>query len=1095
VRIGILGPLEVRENGRPVEVGGARLRALLILLALDAGRVVPTERLIDDLWEDRPPAGAANALQALVSRLRTAVGRDRIDSHPAGYRLAVQTTDVDAHDFEARVIRARRNGDAERRAAELRVALGLWRGPALADVAGAPFADGPVARLEGLRQRATEERIAADLALGRHTDLIPELEALTAADPLREPLRGQLMRALYGAGRQADALAVYEETKRALADELGVDPSHDLEEIYLSVLRHEPSVAPPAPGAQDGPAQESPDGLVASAGPDNAFAESAVLDRPLTNLPAQLTSFIGRDTDLTRVGKLVDESRLVTLTGPGGSGKTRLSLESGARLAEEMPDGVWFVELAPVSDPAEVPHAVLTVLGLREMALLAGARGHRVPGRGEFAEPLDRLAAALAGKRLLLLLDNCEHLVDAAAGLADRLLAGCPGVRILATSREPLGITGESLWPVEPLELPPLAATVAEATSYPSVRLLADRAGAARPGFAVTDDSVAHVVRICRALDGMPLAIELAAARLRALSPQQVAVRLDDRFRLLTGGSRTALPRHQTLRAVVDWSWDLLDERERTLWMTLSIFAGGATLDSLEAVCGLPPEEVLDVLAALVDKSLVIASDDGRYRMLETIRAYGTERLAESGDEQRVRRAHAVHFLELAEAAEPELRGRDQMRWFGLVAAEHDNLHAALRWAINAGEASLAVRLCAALGWYWWLRGHRAEGAEASAATLALPDLPADSNTAMVLAMGALTSVGSTRDMAQIKDWLDKALEITAAVDEKIRHPMLRVLGVFKYLFSPGHDREAQAELARRFDDPDPWLRSFAHAMHGFVDLNMGQADEAGRHFTIAQAGFRELGERWGISTTLAARAEVAAWRGEHRHAVALHEEAMRLLGEIGTVEDVPQLRMRLAHELWLLGEQERADQMVAEAMRDAERSGTPQELAWVQHMYGEFARRRGDLAEARMRYDRAVELSAGLAGPPQMAAIIATSHGYLEATEGDLDAAHARHVEALETAVSSSDAPVIGVAISGFADLAWRRGDAEEAAELLGAADGQRGGPDLSQPDVLSLTSELEAAMGADGYAAAYARGGELTLDDVLARLGVDRPAPHHLA
>jgi predicted ATPase/DNA-binding SARP family transcriptional activator len=1091
VRIGILGPLEVRENGRPIEVGGARLRALLTLLALDAGRVVPTERLIDDLWEDRPPAGAANALQALVSRLRTAVGRDRIDSHPAGYRLAVETTDVDAHDFEARVIRARRNGDAERRAAELRVALGLWRGPALADVAGAPFAGGPVARLEGLRQRATEERIEADLALGHHADLIPELEAFTAADPLRERLRGQLMRALYGAGRQADALAVYEETKRALAEELGVDPSRDLEEIYLSVLRHEPFVARPT----SGPAQERTDGLVAPAGPENAAAESAVLDRPFTNLPAQLTSFIGRDTDLTRVGKLVDESRLVTLTGPGGSGKTRLSLESGTRLAGQMPDGVWFVELAPVSDPAEVPHAVLTVLGLREMALLAGARGRRVPGQGEFAEPLDRLAAALAGKRLLLLFDNCEHLIDAAAGLADRLLADCPGVRILATSREPLGITGESLWPVEPLELPPLAATAAEATSYPAVRLLGDRAGAARPEFAVTDDNVAHIVRICRALDGMPLAIELAAARLRALSPQQVAARLDDRFRLLTGGSRTALPRHQTLRAVVDWSWDLLDERERTLWMTLSIFAGGATLDSVEAVCGLPPEDVLDVLAALVDKSLVIASDDGRYRMLETIRAYGMERLAETGDEQRVRRAHAVHFLELAEAAEPELRGRDQMRWFGLVAAEHDNVHAALRCAINAGDASLAVRLCAAVGWYWWLRGHRAEGAEASAATLALPDLPADSNTAMVLAMGALTSVGSSRDMAQIKGWLDKAAEISDALDEETRHPMLRVLGVFKYLFSPGHDREAQAELARHFDDPDPWLRSFAHAMHGFVDINLGQAAEAGRHFTVAEDGFRELGERWGISTTLVARAEISAWRGEHRRAVALHEEAMRLLGEIGTVEDVPQMRMKLAHELWLLGEQERADQMVADAMRDAERSGTPEELAWVQHMYGEFARRRGDLAEARMRYDRAVELSADLAGPPQMAAIIATARGYHEAAEGDLDAAHARHVEALETAVSSNDAPVIGVAISGFADLAWRRGDAEEAAELLGAADGQRGGPDLSQPDVLSLTRELKAAMEADGYAAAYARGGELTLDDVLARLGVDRPAPYHLA
>jgi predicted ATPase/DNA-binding SARP family transcriptional activator len=1099
--------LEVRDNSRPIEVGGARLRTLLILLALEAGRVVSAERLIDDLWEDSPPVGATNALQALISRLRMVVGRHRIDSHPVGYRLAIGATDVDAHDFEARLTRAGRQDDPDLRAAELRDALALWRGPALADVAGAPFADGPVARLEGLRRRALEDRIEADLALGRHAELIPELEALTAADPLREPLRGRLMRALYAAGRQADALAVYEDTKEALADALGVDPSRGLEEIYLGVLRRDLAGAgktevpgrngggpsrPGIPGVPDGAGgSPGPDRFDGSAGADGSGGAAPVvpLGEPHTNLPAQLTSFIGRDSDLTRVGKLLDEARLVTLTGPGGAGKTRLSLEAGARLAGRMPDGVWFVELAPVADPAEMPHAVLTVLGLREVAMLAGARG-RVPAPGEIAEPLDRLAGALAGKRLLLLIDNCEHLIDAAAGLAARLLADCPGVRVLATSREPLGITGETLWPVEPLELPPAEATVAEATSYPAVRLLADRAGAARVDFTVTEENVPYIVRICRALDGMPLAIELAAARLRVLPPEQVADRLADRFRLLTGGSRTALPRHQTLRAVVDWSWDLLGDAERTLWRALSIFAGGATLDAIEAVCGLPPDDVFDVLIALIDKSLAIASDDGRYRMLETIRAYGLKRLAESGDEGRIRRAYLEYFLELAEEAEPRLRGRDQLLWLGRLRAEHDNLQAALRWAIGIGDASVAVRMCAALGWYWWLRGHRAEGEEAAVATLAMPNLPYNGFTAEVYAMAGLSSLGTSRDLEQIKGWLDQAQEIAQRTGEVDRHPLLRTLDAFTNLISIGNDRLALDSLERIFDDPDPWLRAFAHYMHGQVDINLGLADSAARHFELALAGFRELGERWGTAFTLAAQAEITAWHGDHKRTVALHEESMALLAEVGTTDAAPHLIIRLAHELWMLGEYERADQLLDKAARSAERSGKPEILAWVHSMLGDFARRRGELEEARLRFDRAWELAAHVTGPPHMSALIAAGRAHLAAAEGDLDAARRWRAESLRHAVATQDGPVMAIPISGFADLAWRQGDAIGAAELLGAADRLRGAPDRSMDDVMQLIETLTEAIGADAYAAAYERGGALTLDDVLARLDIERPA-----
>jgi predicted ATPase/DNA-binding SARP family transcriptional activator len=1067
VRIGILGPLEVADGKRLVEVGGARLRALLTLLALEAGRVVPVERLIDDLWEANPPAGAPNALQSLVSRLRAALGDGRglIESRPAGYRLTMARSDIDAFDFESRVTRARHVGDPLIAAAELRDALALWRGPALADVAGAPFAEGPIARLEGLWLAATEERIEADLALGRYTELIPELEALTTTHLLREPLRGQLMRALYGAGRQADALAVYEDTKGALAEALGVDPSAELENIYLSILRHDTTLAPvrlvPPPLRSALPSEE-----------------------PRTNLRAQLTSFIGRHTDLTRVGTMLGESRLVTLTGPGGAGKTRLSVEAGARQHDRMPDGVWLVELAPVTDPAEVVHAVLTVLGLRETVALAGSRS-RVPI--EVTDPLDRLTAALADKRLALILDNCEHVIDAVAGLADRLLSTCPHVRILATSREPLAITGESLWPVEPLALPPLEADAGQALAYPAVALLADRAGAARPGFAVTGDNVADLVRICRALDGMPLAIELAAARLRALTPGQIAARLDDRFRLLTVGSRTALPRHQTLRAVVEWSWELLDEAERVLWRKLSIFAGGATVESVEAICA----GDLDVLASLVDKSLVVATEDGRYRMLETIRAYGMECLAEAGEEDLVRRAHAEYFMRMAETAEPRLRGRGQVATLAVLAAEHDNLHAALRWAITAGDATLAIRLVAGLGWYWWLRGHRAEGNELAAEALALPGIVEDHTTAVACTLSAFTSFGGPRDMEEVTGWMRRARDITQAIEAEPVHPVLRLLGPMLDLFQSGMDGEALVKLEPLLDEPDQWLRAMAHFMYGQVEINMGHTDVPESYLEKALTGFRAIGDHWGSAFALASQAEMVSWRGDHHQAVAMYTESLGHLTGLGTTEETPMIYMRLANSLWLLGEKDRAAEFMAAGTRIAERALAPEGMATVHCQLGEFARREGRLDEAMAHLERGLALAADISGPPQFRAMMISIRAYIRAAVGDLEGARAEHVEALQQAVASFDAPVMAQVIIGFADLAVRREDFAEAVWLVGAAEGIRGLPDLSHLDEVRIRRECVAELGPQEYTAGLERGRAVTIDGVLARLGVDRPAP----
>ncbi|MEV0521762.1 BTAD domain-containing putative transcriptional regulator, partial [Nonomuraea sp. NPDC050405] len=685
MRIGMLGPLELRaDDGTPVEVGGARLRAALIVLALSPGQVVPMARLVDGVWGERPPAGAVNAVQALVSRLRRALPSVPIESHPAGYFLDVEPDTVDVVRFErlAAAGRSTAAGDPAGGARILREALALWRGPALVDVAGADFFAAPVARLSELRLSVLEDRVEADLRAlsldGTGAALVVELTSLVAEHPLRERLAGALMRALCAAGRRAEALAVYERARRALAETLGADPSPELSALHTAILRGEVAAAPRAPVA------------ARAAG----AAASAPGDAVRTNLRVPLTGLVGRRHDLKRVGDLLDGHRLATLTGPGGSGKTRLAGEAARAFLGRRPGGVWLVELAPVREAAEVPRAVLAALRIGEQAW-----GGPIPE----GDPADRLVAALRTRDLLLVLDNCEHLADAVAALADRLLGECPELRILATSREPLGLTGEALWPVEPLALPPEGAGAAEAMTYPAVRLLAERARAANPGFEVNEGTAAAVVRICRALDGMPLAIELAAARLRTMTAERLAERLGDRFRLLTGGSRVALARHRTLRAVVDWSWDLLSDEERALLRRLAVFSGGATPEAAERVCtdegataeaagqvcpdggataevaervradgGVvigravgeagSGERVLALLFGLADKSLLVVSDDEgpRFGMLETIREYALERLREAGELERVRRAHAAWFAAFAEAADPELRRAGQ---------------------------------------------------------------------------------------------------------------------------------------------------------------------------------------------------------------------------------------------------------------------------------------------------------------------------------------------------------------------------------------------------------------------------------------------------
>jgi predicted ATPase/DNA-binding SARP family transcriptional activator len=670
-----------------VPLGGPRQRALLALLALDAGRVVPAGRLVEELWLGRPPLGAAKTLRSYVSRLRSALAPEvAVVPRGGGYALNAGPGQLDVRRFE----RLAAAGQAALAAGEpaaagnrFREALGLWRGPALADVADVEPLAREVARLEGLRLAAVEGRLEADLAAGSHAEATGELERLVGEFPLRERLWRLLMLALYRGGRQADALAAYQRARAMLAGELGLEPGPELRELEQAVLRQE--VPPPATYGNR------------------------------HNLPAQLTSFVGREQELAVLGKLLGESRLVTLTGAGGSGKTRLAVEYAAGVVERFADGVWLAELAGLSDPGLVGAQVMEALGVRQ----AGD----VP-------VLEALRFRLRSAELLLVLDNCEHLLDACADLAGALLSSSPGLRVLATSREPLGIPGETACPVPPLALPAEQADAVAIADTPAVRLFLDRGSAARPGAGLAGAPVAVIGRICRELDGLPLAIELAAARTGTLSVEEVAAHLADKFRFLAYRRPVADARHQALKAAIDWSYELLPAAEQDVFGQLSVFAGDFALAlAAQVCCGGDEAAAFDLVDRLASKSLAVADTAGgqtRYRLLETIRHYAAGRLAETGDAGPARRRHAEAFLALAE------REHD----LAVLAREHDNFRAALGWSLSQ-DGEMGPRLARALGGFWLARGF----------------------------------------LQEAQDWLERALA-TGPADPRLRADLLRLLGM-----------------------------------------------------------------------------------------------------------------------------------------------------------------------------------------------------------------------------------------------------------------------------------------------------------------------------
>ncbi|GAA1841414.1 BTAD domain-containing putative transcriptional regulator [Pseudonocardia ailaonensis] len=992
MRIGVLGPVAAWDaTGADVAPTGLRLRGLLARLALSPGRTVPADTLVDDLWGDEPPDGAGNALQSLVSRLRRALGPELVATVPGGYRLQVAPDDVDAVCAERRLAEARAADPttARRLVGE---ALALWRGPALSDVRRLPFADAAAARLTDQRSGAIVRAAELDLAAGR-TGPIGPLTALLDEQPLNENAAAALARSLHAAGRQADALAVLDRTRDRLVDELGVDPGEELQTARLDVLRTAPA-RPARAGA-----------------------------------PHSLTSFVGRDADVTRLRQAVDDARLVTLVGPGGAGKTRLAREA----VGEVRYPVVVAELAPLTGAEQLADTVLAAVGTPELLIRTEDR---------VQDGTERLAGAIGRRELLVVLDNCEHLIDAAATLAATLLDRCPHLRVIATSREPLSVPGERLHPVQALD------------DVAAVRLFTDRAVAVDPTF-TSDDEVLR--EICRRLDGQPLPIELAAARLRTLSPEEILARLDDRFRLLTTGARTVLPRHQTLRAVVDWSWDLLDEGERAIARRLATFSGGATLAAAEEVCGAGDLDVFELLTGLVDKSLVVAvpQPDGaptRYRMLETIREYATERLAESGERAATVAAHAAWVVALVEEAEPKLRTVDQLRAVGVLRAEAGNITGALRRAITEEDVDTAYRVAAGMFWSWLIRGAVDESVTWIREVARLEGPAPRDPLARVTAFRALEAVGRGSVEDAIRH-VAAALELAETLPRP-RHPILELIGPVSEAFTVENDGP-MVDVSEHH--PDPWVRAFALQVRSAIAENLGEIEAQRSHLRRAHALFSTLGDRFGLGVALNSLGELEALGGNSEAAITAYEEAIALATELANDDDLPQFMIQRGGLAMRLGDLALARKLLTEALGMV-REGTFESVEMVHVSLAELERREGDLDAARRRLSRVDPVRGGGMAIPQRKAFCLVQQAQVELDAGDPAAASKYLMDAVRFAGESRDGPVIGAVAEVAARYLLLTGDVPGAARALAVAEDRRGTLDLGNPDVVSTVETVGA-------------------------------------
>ncbi|GLZ14889.1 hypothetical protein Acsp04_51240 [Actinomadura sp. NBRC 104425] len=939
---GVLGPVEVRVSGGPAVRLPPSVRALLARLALAPGRVVSVEQLVDALWGEDLPADAANALQIRVSKLRRALAGAGADgevlvTRAPGYRLAVAADSVDAHRFEQLAGRARTQAAADETAASVasyEQALALWRGPALADAGDTEWARAERTRLEELRLGAVEDRLELLLRLGRHHEAVADLERLVAAHPLRERPHRLLMLALYRAGRQADALDVHRALRDRLLEDLGIDPSPDLQALAEAILRQQVPPAGRHPAAQGGP--RPPSGAVTpapgagasaapapgpgrpAARPAEAAGGGADAARHDVALPRRLSSLVGRQDDIATVLHHLRQASLVTLTGPGGVGKTTLALEAARRADAELAARVHLVRLAALPPGADVT---------AHFAAELGATGETD------AISAEAIAEHLAGARTVLVVDNCEHVVDSAAALVERLIQSCPDLRVLATSREALAVPGELQIAVSPLAVPDEAAdpqTIAEAAA---VRLFLDRARAVNPSFTMDDATAAVVGSICRELDGMPLAIELAAARVKALPPAQIAARLRDRFSLLTGGPRTSEARHRTLRAVLDWSHELLTGPERGLLRRLAVFRGGWTLPAAEAVCGfadIGPEEVADLLFRLIDRSLVVPDPAaGRFRLLATVHQYAAARLAEAGETDAVLRRHLDHYTRLAEEHSPRVRF-DGDAWT-LLKEEHDNLRAAMDHALQGAEddPGPALRLaCALIG--FWNYGARHEGVRA---LTALVDAGKGTTAARALALQGIGLLHVYYPTPRSRAAARESLALFEELGDDKNAAVSRLVIAWEGQYRGDAERQhAMIEHSRAVlgDDDRGWWRAITHYVEALLYLRLGRFAESAAQWRRCHDLMLAAGDHFMGGAILAHLGVALRQTGRREEALAVLEESVEDARARWSPHGLAFALVHLAHTRLDLHETEAAIPLLAEAVEVARSVRNPRCQAWA---------------------------------------------------------------------------------------------------------------------------------------------------------------------
>lgn len=1011
----ILGPLQVLAAGRPVDPGAPKQRALLAFLLIHANQVVSTDRILEEVWAGDPPPGGARTLQVHVSKLRRALaaggssGGGPLRTDGPGYALEVGPNDLDATEFESLWRRAR--GELEvnpgHAAATLRHALSLWRGPALAGFTYEAFAQGEIRRLEDLRLTALEDAVEADLALGREAEALPRLEALCDQHPLRERLRGQLMVALFRLGRQAEALRTCSDLRRLLGEELGIDLSPQLRDLEDRILLHDR-------------------GLLPTPRPQVTAHE----------LPVRLTSFVGRWREQAALQAMLLEHRLVTVTGVGGVGKTSLAVEAARDALVDHPGGTWLVGLAALGDPGLVAGQVTGALGLNP----SGS-----------ADPVETLTAYLGDRRALLILDNCEHVVAGVARLADALLRSCRELHILATSREPLHVDGETLFSLPPLAVPSDDADSREAADSPALQLLVQRAALRQPGFELNELNAGPLRMICRRVAGIPLAIELAAARLPSVPVEELARGMDRQLEVLTVGSRAAEPRQQTLDATLDWSYRLLTDAEQAALRRAAVFHAGFDIAAAEAVTGDEPVDrsrVVGLLSRLVEASLLnVEVRDGTtaYRLLEPVRQYGARRLHETGEEGLIRRRHADHFVARAASlpdCEEAGRWSDLLRIGGSIT---DDCRAAIAWGVAEGEAETALRLAVLLTGYWSVVAATREGFIALSAALAAAPREPTPPRLRALSYCAAFAVGlnepADKWLDELQGWATRLGTLEAQGN---------AAGAIGYLaFARGELEEAARLLTDAYQKA---LRTGQSPIRDGVDLaecliRVGRFDEADRvldelHHWVSQSEREEHSDHWVTIT----RGMVAFCRGDLLRAEQMLEEGVREFGREGSLSGQNESMLYLAWIALDLGKRRRARMLAEHTLAMGRRHARIFHEATSLWLLARLALEAGDLAEARARLE-----------------------------------------ECTDVAVRRRESFILAMALFVWADLAHAEGDPDRSACLFGAAQRALADvPHIMPPTIgaryAQICGELGKSLGEARFGSLQAEGSRWSLDEAVA-------------